>query len=111
MNVNPIVKTALASLGLPVTPNINLTGAAEYITFNYMDERPTLIADDTDLYDTTVIQVHYFTKGNPQQKKKDIRRLLRAGGFVIHDTAEFYETDTAFNHVVIECSIDGVIDD
>lgn len=111
MNVNPIVKSAMASLGLPVTPNINLTGATEYITFNYMDERPNLIADDTDLYDTTVIQVHYFTKGNPQQKKKDIRRLLRAGGFVIHNTMEFYETDTALNHVVIECSIDGVIND
>ena len=70
MNVNPIVIATLASLSLPVTPNVNLTGATEYITFNYMDERPTLIADDTDLYDTTVIQVHYFTKGNPQQKKK-----------------------------------------
>ena len=111
MNVNPIIKTALASLGLPVTPNINLTGDTEYITFNYMDERPTLIADDTDLYDTTVIQVHYFTKTNPQQKKKDLRRLLRAGGFVVHSTAEFYEDDTALNHVVVECSIDGVIND
>lgn len=111
MNINPIVVTALGSLGLPVTANINLAGDAEYITFNYMDERPTLIADDTDLYDTTVIQVHYFTKGNPQQKKKDIRRLLRAGGFVIHNTMEFYEIDTALNHVVVECSIDGVIND
>jgi hypothetical protein len=111
LNVNPIVVTALASLGLPVTANINLAGSAEYITFNYVDERPTLIADDTDLYDTTVIQVHYFTKTNPQQKKKDIRRLLRAAGFVIHDTMEFYETDTALNHVVVECSIDGVIND
>lgn len=111
MNVNPIVIAALTSLALPVTPNVNLTGASEYITFNYMDERPSLIADDTDLYDTTVIQVHYFTKGNPQQKKTDLRRLLRAGGFVIHSTAEFYEDDTALNHVVVECSIDGVIND
>lgn len=111
MNINSIVVTALASLGLPVTANINLAGSTDYITFNYMDERPTLIADDTDLYDTTVIQVHYFTKTNPQQKKKDIRRLLRAGGFVIHNTMEFYETDTALNHVVVECSIDGVIND
>lgn len=111
MNINATVVTALASLSLPVTANINLAGSTEYITFNYMDERPTLIADDTDLYDTTVIQVHYFTKTNPQQKKKDIRRLLRAGGFVIHNTMEFYETDTALNHVVIECSIDGVIND
>jgi hypothetical protein len=111
VNINSIVVTALASLGLPVTANINLAGSTDYITFNYMDERPTLIADDTDLYDTTVIQVHYFTKTNPQQKKKDIRRLLRAGGFVIHNTMEFYETDTALNHVVVECSIDGVIND
>ena len=111
MNINPIVISALSPLGLPVSANVYEGTADEYITFNYMDERATLIADDTDLYDTTVIQVHYFTKGNPQQKKKDIRRLLRAGGFVIHDTAEFYEIDTALNHVVVECSIDGVIND
>lgn len=111
MNVNPLIISALSSLNLSVTANVYVGTADEYITFNYMDERPTLIADDTDLYDTTVIQVHYFTKGNPQQKKKDIRRLLRAGGFVIHDTMEFYETDTALNHVVVECSIDGVIND
>ena len=111
MNVNPIVVTALASLGLPVTANINLAGSAEYITFNYVDERPTLIADDTELYDTTVIQVHYFTKGNPQANKKNIRRLLRAAGFVVHNTMDFYEVETALNHVVVECSIDGVIND
>ncbi len=111
MNINPIVISALSPLGLPVSANVYEGTADEYITFNYMDERPTLIADDTDLYDTTVIQVHYFTRGNPQQKKKDIRRLLRAGGFVIHDTSDFYEDDTALNHVVVECSIDGVIND
>jgi hypothetical protein len=111
MNVNSIVISALTSLNLPVTPNANLDGDKEYITFNYVRESTSLTADDTDLYDTTIIQVHYFTKGNPQQKKKDIRRLLRIAGFAIHETVEIYETDTKFNHVVIECSIDGVIDD
>lgn len=111
MNINQTIITGLSSLNLPVSPNVNLDGANEYITFNYVDERPALRADDTDIYDETIIQVHYFTKKNPQTNKKAIRRLLRASGFTIISTSEFYESDTMFNHVVVEAWIDGVIND
>ena len=53
--------------------------ADEYITFNYSDERPAMRADDTDELDETSVQVHLFTRNNPQQAKKDIRRLLQSG--------------------------------
>ena len=66
MNVNPIVISALSSLGLPVSANVYEGTADEYITFNYADERPTVRADDTDILDETEIQVHYFTRKNPQ---------------------------------------------
>lgn len=111
MNVNPIVISALSSLNLPVSPNVNLDGADEYITFNYADERPALRADDTDILDETTIQIHYFTRKNPQTNKKAIRRLLRAAGFTIISTSEFYENDTNFTHIVVEAWIEGAIDD
>lgn len=111
MNINPIVISALTPLGLPVSPNVYEGTATDYIIFNYSDERPAVNADDTDILDETSIQVHYFTKGNPQANKKAIRRLLRAGGFSIGATREFYESDTKYTHVVVEASIDGVIDD
>ena len=78
MNINATVINALTSLKLPVHANVYNGTADEYITFNYADERPALRADDTDILDETTIQVHYFTRGNPQTNKKAIRRLLRA---------------------------------
>ncbi len=111
MNINPIVISALSSLNLPVEPNDYGGTAKEYITFNYADERPALRADDTDLYDETEIQVHYYTKGNPQTNKKAIRKLLRQADFTIINTQEFYEKDTKYTHVVVEAQIEGIIND
>lgn len=111
MNVNPIVISALSSLNLPVSANVYEGAADEYITFNYADERPALRADDTDIYDETEIQVHYFTRGNPQTNKKAIRKALRASGFTILSTSEFYETDTKYTHIVVEAVIEGVVND
>jgi len=111
VNVNPIIISSLSPLGLPVSANVYEGTAEEYITFNYADERPALRADDTDLYDETTVQVHYFTKGNPQPNKKAIRKALRASGFTIISTSEFYESDTKYIHIVVEAVIDGVIND
>jgi hypothetical protein len=111
MNVNASVINALTSLNLPVHANVYNGTADEYITFNYADERPALRADDTDILDETTIQVHYFTRGNPQTNKKTIRRLLRAAGFTIQSTQEFYESDTGYFHVVVYAWIEGAVDD
>jgi len=44
MNVNPIIMSALVSLKLPVFPNAYEGAADEYITFNYVNEAPSLYA-------------------------------------------------------------------
>lgn len=111
MNINATVVNALASLSLPVHANVYNGAADEYITFNYADERPALRADDTDILDETTIQVHYFTRTNPQTNKKAIRRLLKTAGFSIQSTSEFYESDTDYFHVVVYAYIEGTIDD
>jgi len=109
--VNPLIISALASMSIPVTPDSDKGTATECIVFNYADERPVVSGNDEDLIDTTTVQVHYFTKSDPQANKKAIRRLLRAAGFTIINTQEFYETETEYNHVVVECEIDGAIAD
>lgn len=111
MNVNPIVISALTPLGLPVSANVYTGTATDYITFNYADERPIVSADDTDILDATTIQVHYFTKSNPQANKKAIRKALRSAGFAIQSTQEIYENDTGYTHVIIYAWIDGFVDD
>jgi len=112
MNVNPLILSALSSLSpIPIVPNHYEGSATAYIVFNYSDERPVVSGNDEDFIDTTVVQVHYFSTANPQTNKKAIRRLLRAAGFTVAPTQEFYETETKYNHVVVECEIDGAIDD
>ena len=111
MNINPTIKAALASLSLPVEPDTYGGTLTDYIVFNYADERPVLRADDEDILDETTVQVHYFTKGNPQTNKKAIRRLLRAAGFTIINTSQFYENDTKYTHIVVEAWIEGEIND
>lgn len=111
MNINPTIIAALTSLNLPVHANVYNGTASEYITFNYADERPALNADDEDILDETTIQVHYFTRSDPQTNKRAIRRLLRAAGFTIQSTQELYESDTGYTHVVVYAWIEGAVDD
>ena len=111
MNVNPIIIAGLASLGLPIEPDHYEGDSTDYITFVYADERPDVFADDTDTFDITSMQIHYFTKSDPEDNIKAIRRLLRVVGFAISNTQRFYEDDTGYNHIVVECWIDGEIED
>jgi len=111
VNVNPLVISALSSLALPVEPNVYKGEATDYIVFNYVDERPALSADDTDVNDATTTRINYFTKSNPQTNKKAIRRLMRVAGFIVSSTQELYEADTGYTHIIVECSIGGDIDD
>ena len=111
MNINSIVVNALSPLEMPVAFNVYSGSADEYVTVNYADERPEVNADDEDILDVTTIQVHYFTKTNPQANKKAIRKALRAVDFSIQSTQELYESDTGFTHVVVYAVIFGAIND
>lgn len=102
---------AQSVFSVPVYPNQCSDPSDEYIVFNYADERPDFWADDEDLYDLTTVQVHWFTKRNPQAKKKALRYFLKQRGFSILSTQEFYENDTKLNHIVVECEISGEIND
>lgn len=117
MNVNPNLFLASQVLGVPVYPNVyvskqpNETPPDNYITFNYIDERPDVYADDSDTEDKTTIAMHYFTKDDPQSKKKAVRKFLRSQGFVILSTSELYEQDTGYNHIAVEAYIYGIVND
>lgn len=110
MNVNSKVITALSTIGIPVSANVYTGTATEYIVFNYADERPSVYADNIDILDEVTIQVHYYTKGNPSQKKKSIRDKLRENGFTIKSVQEMYESETKDFHVVIYAWIEGAVE-
>lgn len=113
MNVNPLIINALSPLNIQVWPDYYIPETVddiapdEYITFNYADERPTSYADGEPLEEEATIQVHYFTKGDPTEKKKQIRKLLSSAGFIILEIMQLYEDDTKMTHVIFTVWKDG----
>lgn len=113
MNVNPIIINTLSPLSMPVCPDVYIPENEgelphdEYITFNYVDERPTSYADGEPLEEEVTIQVHFFTKFDPTEKKKQIRKLLRTAGFIILEIMQLYEDDTKMTHVIFTVWKDG----
>ena len=111
MTVDSLIVSALSSLSLPVYADVYTGDEADYITFNYADERPALRADDTDIYDETTIQVHYFTKSIQTQQRKPFGGYYARVALLIISTSQFYEDDTKYRHVVVEAWIEGTIND
>lgn len=114
MNVNPLVMAALAPLKLPIFPNVwrarrkDETPPDSYFVFDYEDERPLLMVGDVQAADVTYFRVHLFTRSaDVQAMKKETRRALRLAGFSVCATAEFYEVDTKYTHIVVSLCIDG----
>ncbi len=111
MDVSTIIVSALSAYAPDVAAE-HYDGTAEsYITWNYSDERPVVYADNTDILDETTVQVHRFTKSNPEADKKAIRKALRSADFSILSTSQFYESDTGYFHVVVTAKIGGSVDD
>lgn len=117
MNVNPLIINALSPLNIPVWPDYYIPETGddiapdEYITFDYTDERDVLYGDDEPLEEETILRVHYFTKGDPTETKTKIRKLLRDADFIVQSTAQYYESDTGYRHIIITVSKNGKTDE
>ena len=111
MNLNSIMQSAFSDMPMKTYPLFYKGDDVEYIVWQYLDERPSVNADDIDVYDITDVRVHLFTPRNPKKYKKQVRNRLRRSGFVILSTNEFYEDDTRYYHITVDASIEGVIDD
>lgn len=111
MNIKPLLMPLGECLGLEIAPNKYTGTAAEYVVFNYADDRPAGFADNTDFLSETAAQVHIFTRQDTEPLKIKTRQFLRKKGFTIESTQEFYENDTKLTHVVVECFIIGDSDD
>lgn len=108
INTNPLILDALKDIRLPVEPLTYSGEMTEYITFIDADNRATDYADDLDITESAIVQVHYFTPNNPKSKSKEIRKALRNAGFIYLSTSEFYEKEEKYYHVVIEVRYDDV---
>lgn len=107
MNVNKLIIDALSSLEYPVVPTVYTGKEPIYITFNYVDDRGEVFADNKPLIDIAYMQIHLFAPGNfnYMNLKKKIRAKLLNAGFTYPQISVQYETDLNINHIIFECEI------
>lgn len=115
MNVNPLIMQALGGLGIPVRWLEYQGSAQEYVVFNDALNAPSLYGSNRDQIDTVIVQVHHYTKTDPQSRISEIRKALRNAGFVILETFTTKDTvegvKTGFIHTMIRARISGVSED
>ena len=109
--------------GWPLQPDVYDGDAASYITYNEADNRASEFGDDTPLYRTVDLQIHYFTplykagtrnKTNYILAREAIRNALFNGGFSYPDVQVLKDTEAdpqaSVWHIVFECEYDESID-
>jgi len=111
MNAKQKLTEALSPAGLPVCATVYEGRGDRFVVFLLPDEEPELCGDDEQLTEVCYAQVHYFCRGDTTPGKKLLRRLLRQADFTVTGTAEQYEKDTRYHHVIISAEIAGEIDD
>lgn len=111
MNAKKLLMEALKPCGLPVYPTVYEGKGDQFVVFVLSDERPDMCGDDEQITEICYPDIHLFSRKDTTAKKKQLRALLRKAGFIITRTAELYEKDTRYSHVIISAEIDGEIDD
>lgn len=108
MSINEIIERTLSGICTDIWPDVcpEENGPDEYITYNYETQSAEVFADDVDQEWVYYLQIHYFTKGNYLEKKKEIRSALREQGFLVTDIQPMYEKDTRYYHLVFSCQIE-----
>lgn len=122
MNYNEKIIEALSAIGLQIFPDLYdsevehydkdgnlIEKLTEWLVFNYVDERPSLFADDEDVFTKTVIDIHCYTPDSSKifTYKKQIKNSLRAAEFVINSTNLSFENDTKMFHITVTVSDDN----
>ena len=102
MSVDTALQTSLASLGLPVSPNIYRGQATEYIVTNYTTI-PEVYAERVAHAARYLVQVHYLLPHgeNPNETLADIAKALSSGGFTWASVTN--ASDDEGQHYVLEC--------
>lgn len=108
MNVGLLIQQLAKLLGCEIEKDRNLSGEAEYMTYNYATDTPALFAGDLDEADETGVMVHWFgpkTKTGPM--KRAIRLGLRGLGFVVTSIEDGPVEKSMLGHVVVSAVIIG----
>jgi hypothetical protein len=82
-----------------------------FVTWTLLPERPSLSANDEDLYSVVPVDIDVFSDGNYLDIMKEIKKIMKNNEWVwVEDSEEMYEDDTELYHRTITFEKERFID-
>lgn len=107
MNINPLIESALDSVGCPVSPIKHNGSEDTYIVYYTLLEQGELFSDDDVIAEGTYGTVTVFSKKNFKALVKSVKQKLKQVGFTIRSSGP--ETlDNNYYCYPIEIYIEGM---
>jgi hypothetical protein len=101
VSINKLIKDTLEPLNVPCEFETYEGEDDPYITFFCYNEQGEKFADDVEIETGFYIQVDIWSKGNIEQLKVNVIKLLKAAGFKRKTAQDLYESDTQLYHKCI----------
>ena len=104
MSILEELNTIVESAGLPVETGVfSGTAPNEYVVLTPISEHFALFSDDTPGMNIEEARLSLFSKGNYNQKKDLLVRMLLSAGFTITERRYIgREDDTGFFHAAVD---------
>lgn len=108
MTVNEKIIQALEPFDIPITADFFGGGESEYFTFNPVEDRAVLYADNKPAASVVEMQIHYFLPAdkNYLEIKKQIRRAIFEAGFTYPAIDSTVDGNGKIRHLIFECEIE-----
>jgi hypothetical protein len=73
-----------------------------FVTWTILSDRPSLSANDEDLYGVVEVDIDVYSDGNYLDIIKEIKKLMKNNGWLwVEDSPEMYEEDEELYHRTI----------
>lgn len=101
MSLNALIIKTLKSLNVPVAFQNYNGSESTYIRFFEYNQNGALYADDEEVKTGYFIQIDVFSMGDYTNLVKEVKKELKAVGFIRSMETESYENDTKTYHKVM----------
>lgn len=102
MNINKIIKDTLVPLNLPVLYRKYSGDKDTYITFFTISNSDDDYSNDYEETEVFSLQIDLWTKRDPTELKKEIKKALKSKFYDI-TYQDLYEEDTKIYHIAFRC--------
>lgn len=87
---------------VPVAHLRYVGSATTFVTWTIISERPSLTANDEDLYSVVTVDIDVYSKGNYLGIISEVKKIMKQNSWLwTEDSSEMYEDDTELYHKTI----------